>query len=54
VESLALVHSDPDDLESFKEEVAARYPGATMLARLGPVVGTHAGPGVIGIGYRLK
>ena len=54
VESLALVHSDPDDLESFKEEVAARYPGTTMLARLGPVVGTHAGPGVIGIGYRLK
>jgi DegV family protein with EDD domain len=54
VESLALVHSDPDDLESFREEVAARYPGTTMLARLGPVVGTHAGPGVIGIGYRLK
>jgi DegV family protein with EDD domain len=54
VEALAVVHSDPDDLESFRDEVAARYPGQIMLSRLGPVVGTHAGPGVIGIGYRLK
>jgi DegV family protein with EDD domain len=54
VEALAVVHSDPDDLQSFRDEVAARYPGPVMLSRLGPVVGTHAGPGVIGIGYRLK
>ncbi|MEX0825783.1 MAG: DegV family protein [Acidimicrobiia bacterium] len=53
VEALAVVHSDPDDLQSFRDEVAARYP-TVMLSRLGPVVGTHAGPGVIGIAYRLK
>lgn len=54
VEALSVIHSDPEDLQAFRDEVAARYPGETMLARLGPVVGTHAGPGVIGIGYRLK
>jgi len=24
------------------------------LAMIGPVIGTHAGPGVIGIGFRIK
>lgn len=54
IEALSVIHSDPDDLTDFREALAGVYPGPTMLARLGPVVGTHAGPGVIGVCYRLK
>ena len=54
ITALSVIHSDPDDLESFRQDLAALYPGETMVARLGPVVGTHAGPGVIGVGYQLR
>lgn len=53
IQSLGVIHSDPDDLESFEQALAERYPGETMVARLGPVVGTHAGPGVVGVAYTL-
>jgi DegV family protein with EDD domain len=54
IAALSIIHSDPDDLGEFREAVAEIHPGPTLLARLGPVVGTHAGPGVIGVCYRLK
>ena len=54
IQSLSVIHSDPDDLESFQQALAELYPGDTMVARLGPVVGTHAGPGVVGVAYRLR
>jgi fatty acid-binding protein DegV len=54
IQSLSVIHSDPDDLETFQQALAELYPGDTMVARLGPVVGTHAGPGVVGVAYRLR
>lgn len=54
VERLAIIHSDPPDLEDFAAGVAAAWGSAPDLLRLGPVVGTHAGPGAIGIVYRLR
>lgn len=53
VRRLAVVHSEPADLSSFVESVAETHGETAMLARLGPVVGTHAGPGVAGIAYLL-
>lgn len=54
LEELGVVHSDPDDLEDFMAALDERGHSDPLVGRLGPVVGTHAGPGVIGIVYRLS
>jgi DegV family protein with EDD domain len=46
----ALVHGDAPDVESFAASVAdieTAHP--LVVTQIGPVVGTHAGPGVIGL-----
>lgn len=51
VTRLAVVHSDPAELPDFLRELAGVYPGETVVARFGPVVGTHIGPGALGVAY---
>ncbi len=53
VVDLGVVHSDPPDLSDFLAELSDRGHARPLVARLGPVVGTHAGPGVIGLVYRI-
>jgi len=53
VAEVGVVHSDAPDLDGFLVSLADRGHTDPLVARLGPVVGTHAGPGVIGIVYRL-
>lgn len=53
VVDLGVVHSDPPDLSDFLAELSDRGHTRPLVARLGPVVGTHAGPGVIGLVYRI-
>jgi len=53
VVEVGVVHSDPPDLASFLDALGERGHDNTIVARLGPVVGTHAGPGVIGVVYRV-
>ena len=53
VARFAVIHSEPDDLEAFVEALADERGSPPLVARLGPVVGTHAGPGVLGVVYRL-
>jgi len=50
---LAIIHSDPADLEDFTTALSEVHEGEPVKMRLGPVVGTHAGPGVAGVVYRL-
>ncbi len=49
---VGVVHSDAPDLDEFLEALNERGHSDPIVARLGPVVGTHAGPGVIGVVYR--
>jgi len=53
VTEVGVVHSDPPDLDEFLSALAERGHADPLVSRLGPVVGTHAGPGVVGIVYRL-
>ena len=53
IERLWVVHSDPDDLGDFISALSRVHPAAPLVTRLGPVVGTHSGPGVAGVVYRL-
>lgn len=53
LEELAVVHSGAHDLDRLLAAVREAVPGhEPTVARLGPVVGTHAGPNALGIAYR--
>ncbi|MEW6033890.1 MAG: DegV family protein [Chloroflexota bacterium] len=53
VEELTVLHSTtPDDMEDLAQRLAAIVPGRKVhRARFGPVLGTHTGPGVLGVGF---
>jgi DegV family protein with EDD domain len=52
VKLAAVAHSTtPDEAESIRERVAMAFPNVKVhLVRFGPVLGTHAGPGIVGVG----
>jgi DegV family protein with EDD domain len=52
VKLAAVGHSTtPDEAESIRERVAMAFPNVKVhLVRFGPVLGTHAGPGIVGVG----
>jgi len=54
VDELAIIHSDPSDLAEFTTAITEIMGKEPTLMRLGPVVGTHSGPGVVGVVYRLR
>ena len=50
VERLSVVHGDAPDLDEFLELISERYPrDKVTVGTIGPVIGTHGGPRVIGI-----
>ena len=53
---LATVHANaPDDAKSLLDKAAQRLkPVETIFAEVSPVVGTHAGPGMIGLAYSFE
>ncbi|HSQ38066.1 MAG TPA: DegV family protein [Acidimicrobiia bacterium] len=51
IRHLAVVHSDPVELPEFLQHLTAIYEGEVMVARIGPAVGTHIGPGAVGVAY---
>lgn len=53
IEDLGIIHSDPPDLDEIVERVEGAAGRKALLARLGPVVGSHVGPGAAGVVYRL-
>ena len=52
VKLAAVAHSTtPDEAESIRERLAMAFPNVKVhLVRFGPVIGTHGGPGTIGVG----
>jgi DegV family protein with EDD domain len=54
IRRLAVVHSDPPDLDEFLASLRQVYEDEFFVARLGPIVGSHTGPGVVGVCYRLR
>lgn len=53
LDKIAIVHSAPEEVGDFTKAVADVVGETPMVAELGPVVGTHAGPGVLGVVYRV-
>ncbi len=51
VENLAVLHADCSDVDQFVEMLRPHYAGEIVVGDIGPVVGTHAGRGTIGIAF---
>jgi DegV family protein with EDD domain len=54
LDGLAVAHAAAPDLDVLLGMLAAIFPPEEILVSyIGPVIGTHAGPGCIGVCYRL-
>lgn len=54
VEDLAVAHGAAKDVDELLDLLAAVYPRDDILvADIGPVIGTHGGPGVIGVVFHV-
>jgi DegV family protein with EDD domain len=53
VARLGVIHSEADDLADFVDGVTDIHGTPPLVIRIGPIVGTHAGPGALGVVYRL-
>ncbi|MEX1217762.1 MAG: DegV family protein [Acidimicrobiales bacterium] len=52
VEKLSILHGEAPDIELFLDLIAERYPRDQIrIGKIGAVIGTHGGPGVIGMCY---
>ncbi len=54
LQRLAVLHANtPAEAQSVLEKAAARLqPGETFTSDLAPVIGTHVGPGTVGLAYQ--
>jgi DegV family protein with EDD domain len=49
VEHVAVLHGEAPDIDVFLDMIADRYPRSVIrVGKIGPVIGTHGGPGIIG------
>ena len=54
VEHLAVVHGQAPDIDEFLALIASRYgPDDYTVGIIGPVIGAHGGPRVIGVTYQV-
>ncbi|CAB5077938.1 unannotated protein [freshwater metagenome] len=52
VEKLSILNGEAPDIDLFLDMIAERYPrDQVRLGKIGAVIGTHGGPGVIGMCY---
>jgi len=55
VEHLAILHSNAQDIDEFMESISDIPSVATARTNIiGAVIGTHGGPGIVGITYQIK
>lgn len=51
VNDLAVLHADCSDVDQFVEMLRPHYTGEIVVGEIGPVIGTHAGRGTIGVAF---
>ena len=54
IETLWVMAGDPDDAGELVDLLAADYTGEIGQGRIGPVIGTHGGPGVLGVSFWVR
>jgi DegV family protein with EDD domain len=51
IETLMVMHADCSDVDTFVEMLRPHHSGEIIVGDIGPVVGTHAGHGTIGVAF---
>ncbi len=51
IENLAVMHADCSDTDAFVDMLRPYYDGEIVVGEIGPVIGTHAGRGTIGVAF---
>lgn len=51
VRDLAVLHADCDDVDRFVEMLRPHFADEIVIGEIGPVIGTHAGKGTIGVAF---
>lgn len=54
VERLAVLHADCSDVDAFVDQLRPHYAGEIVVGEIGPVVGSHAGRGTIGVAFHER
>ncbi len=54
IEHLSVLHADCSDVDTFVEMIASAYDGEILIGQIGPVIGTHAGRGTIGVAFHER
>jgi DegV family protein with EDD domain len=54
ISNLAVLHADCSDVDQFVEMLAPYYDGEIVVGEIGPVIGTHAGRGTIGVAFQVE
>ena len=54
VDELWVMAGDPDDAHQLLDVLAPVHDGEVRVGRIGPVIGTHGGPGVLGVSFWVK
>ena len=54
ISNLAVMHADCSDVDSFVEMLQPHYDGEIVIGEIGPVIGTHAGRGTIGVAFQTR
>ena len=53
IEDLAVLHADCSDVQDFVTMLRPHYLGEIVIGEIGPVIGTHAGRGTMGIAFSV-
>jgi DegV family protein with EDD domain len=54
VENLAVLHADSDDVDEFVAKLRPLAPQEIVVGQIGPVIGTHAGRGTMGVAFQER
>jgi DegV family protein with EDD domain len=55
IDSLAVLHGQATDLDELLDLLSGTFPRDEIVTgTVGPVIGTHAGPGVIGVTFQVR
>jgi DegV family protein with EDD domain len=54
IDYLAVLHADCSDVDAFVERLQPLTDGEIVVGQIGPVIGTHAGRGAIGVAFHER
>ncbi len=54
VDNLAVLHADCSDVDAFVDQLSGGKPDSVLVGQIGPVVGSHAGVGTIGVAFTTR